>query len=170
MLSVIWICYSVSIDKREFLSSLLSSYRVFSMIIFYPRSRFRITAKSPNLSGERGSLWTSSWTVITSWRWSSGPRKDEGTRSVWGRESAFRTCVFVRVCVCVCTCPSKPVCGTRLKQMIRLAAKHLNPAKKKQTLRGDLEKSRPMSAQWEVCLFSQVKKQFLQVSKWTVSC
>ena len=92
----------MSIDKREFLSSLLSSYRVFSMIIFYPRSRFRITAKSPNLSGERGSLWTSSWTVITSWRWSSGPRKDEGTRSVWGRESAFRTCVFVRVCVCVC--------------------------------------------------------------------
>lgn len=169
MFSVIWICYSVSIHKHEFLS-ILSSYQVFSMFIFYPRSRFRITAKSPNLSGERGSLWTSSWTVITCWRWSSGPRKDAGTRSVWGRESTFRTCVFVCVCVYL---PFKASVWTSLKQIIRLAAKHLNPEKKKLSFSGDFEKSSldfffltiwkrtPMSAQWEVCVYSQVKKRFL---------
>lgn len=57
---------------------------------------FRITAKWPILSGERGSPLNSSWTVQKSWRQSSGPRKDEGMRSVWERE--FLSC-SLNLCV-----------------------------------------------------------------------
>lgn len=47
----------------------------------------RISAKWPTLSGERGSPWICSSVFLKSWRWSCGPKKDEGQRSAWGCES-----------------------------------------------------------------------------------